>query len=172
MVPVRTVQSTPSLLQVDSILGHLTGIEALGEVCRFIRHEFHHYRWVGIYLRDGETLRLAAWAGPQETEHVTIPIGEGVCGKAAREDRTVIVDDVRAAPEYLACFLETRSEIVVPIRAGGQVVGEIDIDGNEVKAYDASDDRFLSAVAGKLSALAVQVQPEVAAGRPPLRGGG
>jgi L-methionine (R)-S-oxide reductase len=171
-VPVRPIQSTPALLQVDSILSHLTGIEALGEVCRYLRHEFRHYRWVGIYLRDGETLRLAAWSGPQATEHETIPVSEGICGKAARENRTVVVDDVRAAPEYLACFIETRSEIVVPIRSGGAVVGEIDIDGNEVKAFDASDDRFLSAVALRVGALAATVQPEIAAGRPPLRGGG
>ncbi|MCI4348178.1 MAG: GAF domain-containing protein [Thermoplasmata archaeon] len=171
-MPVRPVQSTASLLQVDSILTHLTGIEALGEVCRFLRHEFHHFRWVGIYLRDGDTLRLAAWSGPEASEHVTIPLGQGICGKAAREDRTIIVDDVRAAPEYIACFLETRSEIVVPIRIGSTVVGEIDIDGNEVKAYDVSDDRFLTAVAQRVAALAEKVQPEVVAGRPPLRGGG
>jgi len=171
-MPVRPIQSTASLLQVDSILSHVTGLEALGEVCRFLRHEFRHFRWVGIYLRDAETLRLAAWSGPQATEHVTIPVGQGICGKAAREDRTVVVDDVRSAPEYLACFLDTRSEIVVPIRAGATVVGEIDIDGNEVKAYDASDDRFLTAVAQRVSALVQQVQPEIAAGRPPLRGGG
>lgn len=171
-MPVRPIQNMPALLQVDSILSHLSGIQALGEVCRFLRHEFRHYRWVGIYLRDSDTLRLAAWAGPQETEHVAIPTAQGICGIAAREDRAVIVDDVRSSPDYLACFLETRAEIVVPIRAAGNVVGEIDIDGNEVKAYDASDERFLSAVAQKISALAMQVQPEVVAGRPPLRGGG
>lgn len=171
-MPVRPIQNMPALLQVDSILSHLSGIQALGEVCRFLRHEFRHYRWVGIYLRDNDTLRLAAWAGPQETEHVAIPIAQGICGMAAREDRPVIVDDVRSSPDYLSCFLETRAEIVVPIRAAGKVVGEIDIDGNEVKAYDASDERFLSAVAQKISALAMQVQPEVVAGRPPLRGGG
>jgi L-methionine (R)-S-oxide reductase len=125
-----------------------------------------------VYLRDGEMLRLAAWSGPQATEHETIPVGQGICGKAAREARTVIVEDVRAAPEYLACFLETRSEIVVPIRHEGSVVGEIDIDGNEVKAFDASDDRFLTEVAHRVAALAAQVQPEVVGGRPPLRGGG
>lgn len=103
---------------------------------------------------------------------MTIPVGAGICGKAAREDRTVIVEDVREAPEYLACFLETRAEVVVPIRSGTTVVGEIDIDGNEVKAFDASDDRFLTAVAQRVAPLAVQVQPEVVAGRPPLRGGG
>lgn len=171
-MPVRMVQVTPSLLQVDSILSHLTGIDALGEVCRFLRHEFHQYRWVGVYLRDGETLHLAAWAGAQATEHVTIPMAAGICGKAARENRSVIVDDVRAAPEYLACFLETRSEIVVPIRRDGRVVGEIDIDGNEVRAYDASDERFLTAVAERIAAVAEQVLPEILGGRAPLRGGG
>ncbi len=171
-MPVRSVQVTPSLLQVDSILAHLSGIDALGEVCRFLRHEFHQYRWVGIYLRDGETLRLAAWAGAQATEHVSIPVASGICGKAVRENRSVIVDDVRAAPEYLACFLETRAEIVVPIRRDGHVVGEIDIDGNEVRAYDASDERFLTAVAERVASLAEQVLPEILGGRAPLRGGG
>jgi len=65
----------------------------------------------------------------------------------------VIVDDVSADPDYLACFLETRSEIVVPIRAGGLVVGEIDVDGNSVKAFDASDGRFLELVAGKVAPI-------------------
>lgn len=171
-MPVRDIQSSSSLLQVDSILRHLTGLAGLAEVCRFLRHEFRHYRWVGIYLVDIETLHLAAWAGPQATEHVTISVGEGICGLAVREDRTVIVDDVRSSPDYLACFVETRSEIVVPIRAAGHVVGEIDIDGNEVRAYDASDDRFLTAVAQRLANLVVQVRPEILAGASPLRGGG
>jgi GAF domain-containing protein len=86
---------------------------------------------VGIYRREGETLVLDAWDGPAPTEHTRIPVDRGVCGRAVREQRTVIVDDVRSAPDYLACFLETRAEIVVPIRDGSTVVGEIDIDGNE-----------------------------------------
>ncbi|MGD0717983.1 MAG: GAF domain-containing protein [Thermoplasmata archaeon] len=141
---------TPSLLHVDSILGHLVGRAALAEVCRFLRMEFRHYRWVGVYRLDGRTLVLEGWDGERATEHTRIPIDRGVCGRAAREDRTVIVADVRQAPEYLSCFLETRSEIVVPIRDGKVVVGEIDIDGTEVGAYDESDGRFLEAVAPKL----------------------
>jgi len=141
----------PALLQVDAVLSRLTGRQALGEVCRFLRTSFRHYRWVGIYRLEGATLVLDAWDGPAETEHTRIPLDRGICGQAAREGRTVIVDDVRASPEYLACFLETRSEIVVPIRRGPQVVGEIDIDGNEVGAFDASDRSFLEAVAGRLT---------------------
>ena len=147
-VPARALR--PSLLQIDAILTRLSGRAALDEVCRFLAESFPHYRWVGIYRLEGETLVLDAWEGPQATGHTRIPLDRGICGAAAREDRTVIVDDVRAAPEYLACFLETRAEIVVPIHAGGRVVGEIDIDGNEIRAYDASDRSFLESVAAKL----------------------
>jgi len=149
-VPTRAV--TPALLQVDAILGRLAGRAALREVCRFLAEEFPHYRWVGIYRLDADVLVLDAWDGPAPTEHVRIPLARGICGQAAREDRTVIVDDVRSAPDYLACFVETRSEIVVPIRDGSRVVGEIDIDGAVVGAYDGSDRAFLERVAAKLSA--------------------
>jgi len=147
-VPPR--QTTPALLQIDAVLTRLQGKDALQEVCRFLRMEFPHYRWVGVYALDGETLRLSGWDGDQPSEHVEIPVGQGVCGRAAREKRTIVVDDVRTAPEYLACFLETRAEIVVPVMDGPTVLGEIDIDGNEVKAYDASDAAFLGQVAKKL----------------------
>jgi L-methionine (R)-S-oxide reductase len=149
-VPPRAV--APTLLQVDAIVSRLAGRAALQEICRFLRHSFPHYRWVGVYRVEGTDLVLDAWEGPAATEHTRIPIAQGICGQAAREDRTVIVDDVRAAPEYLACFVETRSEIVVPIRDGTVVIGEIDIDGDRVGAYDASDRAFLEKVAPKLSA--------------------
>jgi len=150
-VPVPPRSVTPTLLQIDAILHRLGGRDGLAEVCRFLRGSFAHYRWVGIYRRAGDVLVLDAWDGPAPTEHTRIPVDRGVCGRAVREERTVIVDDVRAAPEYLACFLETRAEIVVPIRDGSTVLGEIDIDGNEVRAYDASDRSFLERVAEKLT---------------------
>ncbi len=140
------------MLQVDAIVGRLRGREALHEVCRFLRASHATYRWVGVYRVDGEELLLDAWDGPAPTEHVRIPIARGVCGRAVRDGATVIVDDVRADPDYLACFVETRSEIVVPVRDGGTIVGEIDIDGQEVGAYDASDRQFLEAVAARLPA--------------------
>lgn len=158
-VPARA--TTPALLQIDAILSRLAGRPALQEVCRFLNESFHHYRWVGLYRVDGSALELEAWEGPAATEHTRIPIERGVCGQAAREGRSVVVDDVRTRPEYLACFLETRAEIVVPIRHGGQVVGEIDIDGNEVKAFDGSDRVFLEQIASKLGPAV-----EKAAGEP------
>jgi L-methionine (R)-S-oxide reductase len=144
-------QTAPALLQVDAILTRLKGRQALGEVCRFLRSSFRHYRWVGVYRLENATLVLDAWDGAAATEHTRIPLDRGICGQAAREGRTVIVADVRATPEYLACFLETRSEIVVPIRRESEVLGEVDIDGNEVGAFDASDRSFLETVAGRLT---------------------
>jgi GAF domain-containing protein len=141
---------TPALLQIEAILSRLSGRQALGEVCRFLRHSFPHYPWVGVYRLEGTDLVLDAWEGPQATEHTRIPLDRGICGQAAREGRTVLVDDVRSDPNYLACFLETRAEIVVPIRHEGRVVGEIDIDGNAVRAFDASDRGFLEDVAARL----------------------
>jgi len=143
--------ATAALLQVDAIVGKLSGAAAVAEVCRFLEASFDHYSWVGVYRLEGRELVLAGWAGPQATEHVRIPIDHGLCGRAARDDATVVVDDVRASSEYLACFLSTRSEIVVPVRSEGRVVGEIDIDGDRLAAFDASDRQFLELVAVRIS---------------------
>jgi L-methionine (R)-S-oxide reductase len=161
-VTVAARATTPALLQIDAVLSRLQGRAALQEVCRFLRESFRHYRWVGVYRVDGTDLVLEGWDGPAATEHTRIPIARGVCGQAARENRTVVVADVRTAPEYLACFLETRSEVVVPIRDAERVVGEIDIDGNEVGAFDRSDAAFLEVVAGRLTAAVAKAGAEPA----------
>jgi GAF domain-containing protein len=121
------------------------------DVCRLLRAEVSRFNWVGVYMIEGaDTLVLKAWDGPQATEHVRIPIGQGICGLAAREARTVVVDDVNKDPRYLACFLNTRSEIVVPIFSDGRVVGEIDIDSDRPSAFTQADRDLLEAVAGEL----------------------
>jgi L-methionine (R)-S-oxide reductase len=116
-----------------------------------------HYSWVGIYLMDGDELVLGPWRGPQATEHVRIPVGQGVCGAAAASGETEIVGDVNADPRYLACFVSTRSEIVVPITLEGSVIGEIDIDSDQTDAFGRDDQAFLEHVAA-LIAPAVQAQ--------------
>jgi L-methionine (R)-S-oxide reductase len=108
---------------------------------------FPHYTGVYFYwLDDGETLALRAYHG-RPTDHVRIPVGQGICGRAAREKRTVVVDDVSADPAYLACSLETRSEIVVPIGKGATVLGEIDIDSDVPAAFGEDDRAFLERLA-------------------------
>lgn len=150
MIPNRQV--VPALLQVDAVLGRLAGDAAISGVCRFLHHEFPHFAWVGVYRLQSSTLHLAGWAGDAPTEHTQIEVGQGLCGLAARDNATVLVGDVRERPEYLACFPTTLSEVVVPIRAAGQVIGEIDVDGNALRAFDATDAHFLELVAAKLAA--------------------
>jgi L-methionine (R)-S-oxide reductase len=118
-----------------------------------LHDRFAHYDWVGIYWVDGPDLVLGPWIGPEATEHTRIPIGTGVCGAAAESGRTEIVPDVDADPRYLACFATTRSEIVVPIFDVGEVIGEIDVDGSDLDAFDDTDARFLEEVAALVAPL-------------------
>src|SRR5438045_6141080 len=130
------------------------GGDVLTEVVGTLHDDFEHYSWVGIYLVEGNDLVLGPWKGPQATEHVRIPVGQGVCGAAAASGETEVVDDVNADPRYLACFPSTRSEIVVPIARGGRVVGEIDIDSDQPAAFGDADRELLERVAGLIALLA------------------
>jgi L-methionine (R)-S-oxide reductase len=121
--------------------------EVLQAVVDVLHDRIDHYSWIGIYLVDGDDLVLGPWNGPEATEHVRIPVGQGVCGAAAASGQTEIVDDVNADPRYLACFPSTRSEIVVPIAYEGTVVGEIDIDSDRPAAFGEGDRTVLERVA-------------------------
>lgn len=112
------------------------------------------YHWVGIYMLGGVGLRLLAWDGPAATEHVEIPLGAGVCGYAASTGEAVNVPDVRQDQRYLQCFLGTRAELVVPIALDGRVYGEVDIDSDQLSAFDAADEAFLKLFCDRLAALA------------------
>ncbi len=119
-------------------------------VCRELR-KIPHYTWVGIYVVEGSELALASWSGPSATLHVRIPIGQGICGAAVSSKETVVVPDVSQDPRYLQCFLNTRSEIVVPILRDGSPIAEIDIDSDQVDAFRPTDREYLGWVADELS---------------------
>jgi L-methionine (R)-S-oxide reductase len=125
--------------------------EALQAVVEALHDRVEHYSWVGVYLVEGDDLVLGPWKGPEATEHVRIPVGQGICGAAAASGETEVVDDVNADPRYLACFPSTRSEIVVPIVYEGKVVGEIDIDSDEPATFGEDDRVFLERVAGLIA---------------------
>lgn len=108
------------------------------------------YDWSGIYRLEGDTLVLDEYVGAA-TDHTHIPVGRGVCGTAVAEDANQVIDDVRELTNYLACSTQTRSEIVVLIRRGSDVLGQIDIDGHQVGAFDASDETMLEALAQVLA---------------------
>jgi L-methionine (R)-S-oxide reductase len=137
---------------VDRILNRGgSDAEVLQGVVDVLHDRIDHYSWIGIYLVDGDELVLGPWKGPQATEHVRIPVGQGVCGAAVASGQTEVVDDVNADPRYLACFPSTRSEIVVPIAHEGRVVGEIDIDSDRHAAFGEDDRAFLERVAHQIS---------------------
>ncbi|RYG22831.1 GAF domain-containing protein [bacterium] len=109
------------------------------------------YDWSGIYRLEGDTLHLDAYVGAA-TDHTEIPVGRGVCGTAVAEDANQVIDDVRELSNYLSCSAFTRSEIVVLIRDGEKILGQIDIDGHTVGQFDASDEAMLERMAAVLAA--------------------
>jgi L-methionine (R)-S-oxide reductase len=114
-----------------------------------------HYEWVGIYLVAGDELRLGPFAGAP-SPHERIPLAKGICGAAAQSGNTINVPDVRNDPRYLACSLEVRSELVVPIVEGNRTLGVIDIDSNYPDAFNEHDqalmERAASLIGGKMRA--------------------
>ena len=123
----------------------------MAETVSLLRRERPHYNWVGIYRLEGNELVLGPYVG-KPTPHTRIPLNKGICGAAASSGQTLIVDDVNADPRYLACSLETRSEIVVPIAREGRVLGEIDIDSDQPAAFTEDDRALLESVAETLAA--------------------
>ena len=126
------------------------GRRATAAAVGVLKREVPDYTWVGIYLLDGNELVLGPFVG-KPSPHTRIPLGRGICGAAAAEKATIIVDDVNADPRYLACSIETKSEIVVPIMLDDEVLGEIDIDSDRPAAFTADDQALLEAVAARLA---------------------
>lgn len=114
------------------------------------RHDL--YDWIGVYVLRGDVLHLGPYAG-EPTEHTSIPVGRGVCGAAVAEKQNQIVADVRRIDNYIACSPAVRSEIVVLIRDGDDILGQIDVDSNEAGAFDEEDEFFLTELADLLAPL-------------------
>jgi len=125
----------------------------LKETVGLLKENFEKYTWVGIYLMEKEDeLVLGHYLG-KPSPHTRIKIDKGICGAAVRERETIIVPEVNEDPRYLACSLETKSEIVVPIMRGEKVFGDIDIDSDRSNAFDQKDKEFLEKVAEALAGI-------------------
>jgi GAF domain-containing protein len=149
---VETMRVAPSTQELAHELERLAEAAPTAEhlmtsiVCR-LAETLPKYNWVGFYMLEpcspGEpkALALGPYVGAP-TPHTRIPLDQGICGAAAASGRTLVVDDVRSDPRYLACSLETKSEIVAPIFVKGEVAGELDIDSHLPAAF-GPDDRSL-----------------------------
>lgn len=125
--------------------------EQLTAVCRILQR-LPHYTGVYRYALEGDTLVLKAFQG-RATEHTRIPCGKGICGANAQTRAPVIVADVASDPLYLACNLETKSEIVFPILRGETYLAQIDVDSDDRATFGADDESFLAQVAARLAPL-------------------
>ena len=123
---------------------------AMDDTVRLLKERLSYYTWAGIYLLEGDELVLGPYVG-KPSPHTRIPLNRGICGAAASGKATIIVDDVNSDPRYLACSIETRSEIVVPIMRGDTVLGEIDVDSDGVAAFGDEDRQLLETVADALA---------------------
>jgi L-methionine (R)-S-oxide reductase len=129
--------------EVDSLNARARSADSLMEGLTVVLNQHMlKYNWVGFYMLEEEAdppaLILGHYQGAM-TPHTRISLHQGICGAAASSGKTVVVDDVSKDNRYLACSIETKSEIVVPIFVRGKVVGELDIDSHFLAAFTAED---------------------------------
>jgi len=145
---MTTAHTRPSdlLPALDALAKSATSPDSLMQSIVSLLHEkLNNYNWVGFYMLEKEGSHDILALGPFKgatTPHTRIPLNQGFCGAAASTGKTIVVDDVNSDSRYLACSLETRSEIVVPVFVHGKVVGELDIDSHSPAAF-GPDDRAL-----------------------------
>jgi L-methionine (R)-S-oxide reductase len=123
-----------------------TSVALMQGVCTILHERMLKYNWVGFYMLEPEAnppmLALEIFVGAM-TPHTRIPLNQGICGAAASSGKTIVVDDVSKDPRYLACSLETKSEIVVPIFVKNEVAGELDIDSHFPAAFGIEDQKLV-----------------------------
>ena len=117
--------------------------DLMWEIVKLLHDRMLKYNWVGFYMLEKPTganpvLVLGPFQGAM-TPHTRIPLNQGICGAAASSGKTIVVDDVSKDSRYLACTIETKSEIVVPVFVRGQVAGELDIDSHFSAAFSQED---------------------------------
>lgn len=146
------------LLEIERLAETESNLAGLQQsMADLIAARLAYYNWVGFYMldpQDESMLVLGPFHGAP-TQHVRIPVSQGICGAAVAQGETVVVDDVASDPRYLSCSIETRSEIVSPIRMNGKVVGEIDVDSHSLSAFQPADREFLeqcAAIVGRYMA--------------------
>jgi L-methionine (R)-S-oxide reductase len=129
--------------ELNALAAGATSAQQLMEgITKLLHQKMLRYNWVGFYMLEKggpqDVLVLGPFRGTM-TPHTRIPLNQGICGAAASTGKTIIVDDVSADPRYLACSLETKSEIVVPVFVEKKVVGELDIDSHFLAAFSPED---------------------------------
>ncbi|MBN4070364.1 GAF domain-containing protein [Olleya sp. AH-315-F22] len=126
----------------------------LFHICELLESNIDYYNWVGFYFKNGNKneLKLGPYVG-EPTDHTIIPFGKGICGQVALSNQNFVVPDVSAQNNYLACSINVKAEIVVPIFINGKNIGQIDIDSSTINPFTEADELFLEFVCAKVSEI-------------------
>lgn len=144
----KTEKYSALLPQVKSLCeGEDDMIAKMANVAALLHHEFGFW-WTGFYRVVNDELLLGPFQGPIACVHIAY--GRGVCGTAWKERRTVVVPDVEEFPGHIACSSESRSEIVVPVYSGDDIIAVLDIDSRELATFDDIDAHYLEQVVAML----------------------
>lgn len=156
MNTARQSTSTDLLKSVDKIVKqNIDRDDKLKQICEMLHKEEDLFDWVGFYLVDPDADRelvLGPYVG-EETDHTRIPFGKGICGQAADTLETYVVQDVSQEDNYLACSVDVKAEIVVPIMKGDRLIGELDIDSHTKDSLTEEHRKLLEAICEKVAAL-------------------
>ncbi|TCP64904.1 GAF domain-containing protein [Baia soyae] len=123
------------------IEGETDWLANLSNSAAHLFHTLGQVNWVGFYLLKQDQLVLGPFQGKPAC--VRIPVGKGVCGTTVAENKTILVPDVHQFPGHIACDSETNSEIVIPLRAQGEIIGVLDLDSPELERFNEEDQAYL-----------------------------
>lgn len=126
----------------------------LTAICELLQSKVAYYDWVGFYFKNGDKpeLKLRAFAG-EPTDHTIIPFGKGICGQVAVSNANFVVPDVKAQDNYIACSINVKAEVVIPLFVNGENIGQIDIDSHTPDPFTEEDERFLEYVNQRVATL-------------------
>jgi GAF domain-containing protein len=149
-MPYNQLKTKISSLVKESINTEKT----LFKICEILRSKISYYDWVGFYFKNGskQELKLGPYAG-FDTDHKIIPFGKGICGQVALTNENFVVPDVKKQNNYIACNINVKSEIVIPIFVDGKNIGQIDIDSNILNPFSKQDEEFLEYICAKVATL-------------------
>ena len=150
-----TVENREAILRkTEDILNRqVSRDEKLFAICELLDDEVEVFNWVGFYLVDPDADReliLGPYVG-EATEHTRIPFGKGICGQAAESLEIYVVQDVSKEDNYLACSVDVKAEIVVPILKEGKLLGELDIDSHTKSAITEEHREMLEEICEKVA---------------------
>ena len=130
----------------------LTVTQGLTAICEVLQKKLKNYDWVGFYFSDfkDQMLYLKAFAGTP-TNHTSIPFGKGICGQVALSNKNFLVPEVTAEDNYIACSLDVRSELVVPLFSNGKNICQIDVDSNIPDRFSNKDVNLLRNICNLVS---------------------